>query len=587
MRLIQCHVENFGILHDWDYTFQEGMNCILEENGWGKTTFAAFLKAMFYGLDFHARRKLAENERRRYMPWQGGAYGGSLDIQTGEKAYRIERFFGAKAREDTFVLYDKDTGLVSRDYSQAIGEELLGMDREAFSSSLYSVQKQMEAAMNDSLSARLTGEEQLPEMGKTDALFFSKSQDIEHFEAAMRLLGDQIRVYQKTGNRGKLVRLENELWTEKAELEKLVQRRDAPVLDDAEQKELERLEQYFGSREPDSAEIENVRHLYETWRETSGEIRTLKEQKQQAQSKERKQQPNFILAGSGFVLGIIGAAAAGLMDLLLGIGMLFGGILLMAAGLLWKRNSKTHGVREAEKETQAIEKKLAESRNKRQKAEQAMKQFFSPYDPEFTPETCMDAITKLCENKYRLQMLRAAKEKQEQKMEEQRILQREEQEALEASIGRKTEELEKARETVRILQMTSTYLEEARKQLAAGYQERMNRCFQNYLDRLGNHKAEDTSLDIQLNIKVEEGGSRKEKDYYSTGCQDRMNLGVRLALADALFPGEKPFLILDDPFANLDAEGIRQGKQLLREMAKEYQILYMTCHEVREIKPSV
>lgn len=583
MRLIQCHVENFGILHDWDYTFQEGMNCILEENGWGKTTFAAFLKAMFYGLDFHARRKLAENERKRYMPWQGGVYGGSLDIQAGEKAYRIERFFGSKAREDTFVLYDKDTGLVSRDYSQAIGEELLGMDREAFSSSLYSVQKQMEAAMNDSLSARLTGNGDLAEMRETDALFFSKNQDMEHFETAMKLLGDQIRVYQKTGNRGKLVQLENELWTERAELEKLMQKRDAPVLDDAEQKEMERLEQYFGSREPDSSEIENVRQLYETWREASGEIRNLKEQKQQVQLKEIKPQPNFILIASGFLLGIIGTVAAGLVNLFLGIGILFAGILSMAAGMLWKHDSKTHSVQATEKEVQAVEKKLAETQRKRQRAEQAIKQFFLPYDPEFTPDACMDAIAKLCENKYRLQMLRAAKEKQEQKMEEQRILQREEQEALEASIGRKTEELEKARETVRILQMTSTYLEAARKQLASGYQERMNRCFQNYLDRLGNHKAEDTSLDIQLNIKVEERGCRKEKDYYSTGWQDRMNLGVRLALADALFPGEKPFLILDDPFANLDAEGIRQGKQLLQEMAKEYQILYMTCHEVRAI----
>lgn len=587
MRLIQCHVENFGILHDWDYTFQEGMNCILEENGWGKTTFAAFLKAMFYGLDFHARRKLAENERKRYMPWQGGTYGGSLDIQAGEKTYRIERFFGAKAREDTFVLYDKDTGLVSRDYSQAIGEELLGMDREAFSSSLYSVQKQMEAAMNDSLSARLTGNGNPAEMRETDALFFSKNQDMEHFETAMKLLGDQIRVYQKTGNRGKLVQLENELWTEKAELEKLVQKRDAPVLDEAEQKEMERLEQYFSVWEPDSKEIENVRQLYETWRETSGEIRNLKEQKQQVQLKEIKQQPNLILIAGGFLLGIIGTAAASLVNLFLGIGILSVGILSMAAGMLWKHNFRTHSVQAAEKEVQAVEKKLAETQRKRQKAEQAMKQFFRPYDPEFTPDACMDAIAKLCENKYRLQVLRAAKEKQEQKMEEQRMLQREEQESLEASIGRKTEELEKARETVRILQMTSTYLEAARKQLAAGYQERMNRCFQNYLDRLGNRKAEHAALDIQLNVKMEEGGSRKEKDYYSTGWQDRMNLGIRLALADALFPGEKPFLILDDPFANLDAEGIRQGKQLLQEMAEEYQILYMTCHEVRAIKPSI
>ena len=51
MKLIRMHVDNFGCLHDFDYEFDEGVNVLLQDNGWGKTTMADFLKAMLYGFD--------------------------------------------------------------------------------------------------------------------------------------------------------------------------------------------------------------------------------------------------------------------------------------------------------------------------------------------------------------------------------------------------------------------------------------------------------------------------------------------------------------------------------------------------------
>ena len=50
MRLLRCHIENFGVLSGFDYEFPEGLAVICRENGFGKSTLAAFLKAMFYGL---------------------------------------------------------------------------------------------------------------------------------------------------------------------------------------------------------------------------------------------------------------------------------------------------------------------------------------------------------------------------------------------------------------------------------------------------------------------------------------------------------------------------------------------------------
>ena len=50
MKLLNCHIENFGVLSGFDFDFSEGLTVICKENGFGKSTFAAFIKAMFYGM---------------------------------------------------------------------------------------------------------------------------------------------------------------------------------------------------------------------------------------------------------------------------------------------------------------------------------------------------------------------------------------------------------------------------------------------------------------------------------------------------------------------------------------------------------
>ena len=36
MKLIKCHIENFGKLSDFTYDFTDGCNTVCEGNGWGK-----------------------------------------------------------------------------------------------------------------------------------------------------------------------------------------------------------------------------------------------------------------------------------------------------------------------------------------------------------------------------------------------------------------------------------------------------------------------------------------------------------------------------------------------------------------------
>ena len=51
MKLIACHIDNFGKLSQLDLEFGQGLNVIHEANAWGKSTLAAFLRVMFYGFD--------------------------------------------------------------------------------------------------------------------------------------------------------------------------------------------------------------------------------------------------------------------------------------------------------------------------------------------------------------------------------------------------------------------------------------------------------------------------------------------------------------------------------------------------------
>ena len=119
MRIVSCHIENFGVLSNKNFDFDNSLSLIEGENGFGKSTLTYFIKAMFYGLEGDGKRDDIQNERRRFMPWQGGAFGGSLTFTVGEKTYTVTRFFGTKAVEDTFELRDSQTNMVSKDFSES------------------------------------------------------------------------------------------------------------------------------------------------------------------------------------------------------------------------------------------------------------------------------------------------------------------------------------------------------------------------------------------------------------------------------------------------------------------------------------
>lgn len=157
MKLIDCYIENFGKLSDFKLSFSDGLNTVKKDNGYGKTTLSVFIKAMLYGLDDTKKMKLIENDRKHYMPWQGGRCGGSLTFMSGGKKYRIERTFMPKASDDTFTLYDTKTGKVSSDFSEKVGEELFGIDADGFERTVFLSEANLSGKNeNKTVSAKLS-----------------------------------------------------------------------------------------------------------------------------------------------------------------------------------------------------------------------------------------------------------------------------------------------------------------------------------------------------------------------------------------------------------------------------------------------
>ena len=119
-------------------------------------------------------------------------------------------------------------------------------------------------------------------------------------------------------------------------------------------------------------------------------------------------------------------------------------------------------------------------------------------------------------------------------------------------IGRLTEQRKEAESSCAVLDKTLELMETAKNNLSNQYVGGVERNFAAYMQELLGSDFGSTLVDHDLTIHVDEKGEAREIDYFSAGTIDSILLCMRLALVDALFKQEKPFILLDDPFVNLD-----------------------------------
>ena len=88
-------------------------------------------------------------------------------------------------------------------------------------------------------------------------------------------------------------------------------------------------------------------------------------------------------------------------------------------------------------------------------------------------------------------------------------------------------------------------------------------------------------LDANLNLQVRERGGLHDIRLLSEGYQDLVSLCRRMSMIEAMYKQEKPFLILDDPFVNLDDKKLQGAKEFLSQISTKYQVIYFTCQQSR------
>lgn len=617
MRLLHCHIENFGKLHDFDFDFREGLQILLRENGYGKSTFAAFLRVCFYGFSGERKQDITENERRRYMPWQGGRFGGELRFERAGRRYRLERMFGEKRSQDHFALYDLDSGLPSTDFSERIGEELFRIDAASFERTVFSGQLRVRSEMNADIHAKL---------GDVSETAF----DMRSFESAMlRIREEQNRLspLRKTGL----------IYKKRLEVEALLAELRRRENVEAEWKRIsEQLPALRQQRENHqrtaaaiqeelhtlSCERDRLFHALSDWQKEQQRRREIsereeaerlrrEEQEQESGERERSRHSGRLLWAlllRGFSLLFLVMAAVLLLyaslrrassqfllyntALLLLSAAGFGQLAALFLRRGWERRRKAAeeasdggtltGRRivvqqppsrfdESEEERQRGEELSAELRRFQESGEGRILELSQRLEEEMRAGEVIS------------EQLREAGEQAEELSAELRTLS-------EAALRtERTEELRALEKRYALLNLTQQYLQRAKERFAKKYRKPLEEGFRYYYrlllgttdGSLPSEEVQSFRLDANLEIRFRQEGRERGIACLSEGYRDLLFLCRRFAVIDSMYRAEKPFLILDDPFVNLDDDKMNGAMDFLQQCAGRYQILYLTCSESR------
>lgn len=698
MRLLECYIENFGRLKDFRYTFTDGLNIFNEQNGFGKTTLSVFIKAMFYGLEDTKKAKLEENDRKHYLPWQGGRFGGSLSFESAKGRFRIERIFSAKASEDEYKLYDLETGKESTLYSERVGEEIFGIDADGFERTVFLSERRLSVKNdNKSISAKLSD-------------LVGADGDVGEMDEALKLLEEKRKYYYKKGGSGRLGEIKSNIANADAKINALLRLRDVhkekeerlkalkikigeleKAKDTAAKKEafaayenqykamdsaklacersISEIKQRFGGTVPTDDEVRTAERASDEYSRLGEALQMPKRQEVFENTAEldtyiklASESKNQNNVNKTFHFWFIGAASSAVIGALLGAFVLqilytvsvfavpcliFGFLNLKALSSKEKeetallptldfinRRTETSVTRERllealvriKAENEAKEKlyenslrefKIKESEQARQKEildsfyakyaqdspslseireqvmrynmlvrelaekEKALVDFASKYgiDRESTQKNGdnlpsieeLDLQCRAARSEYTL-LLRECNEDAEEISSLDELYEKR---------AELSDELCAAEEYYNTVLLTKEHLTKAKDRLTARYLGGTRSAFDRYLAEIGNESGEGFTMNTSFELTKSEGAKSVTTDAYSLGTRDFYALAARLALVDALYENESPFIILDDPFVHLDDKKTAAALNLIEKLADKRQIIYFTCSSSR------
>lgn len=141
MKIEKLDIKGFGKLHNLIMGFSKGFNLVYGENEAGKTTVQWFIRGMLYSLKGGKNIRNANiPPLKRYSPWDGNFYGGSIVYSLDSGAsFTVERDF----KDNTVKVYDSlfndisDTFKKSRDRGPLFALNHLGINEACFERTVF------------------------------------------------------------------------------------------------------------------------------------------------------------------------------------------------------------------------------------------------------------------------------------------------------------------------------------------------------------------------------------------------------------------------------------------------------------------
>lgn len=200
----------FGKLRQQTLELKDGLNIIEAPNEAGKSTWAAFLRAMLYGIDTKERdKKGVIAEKNRYQPWEGGAMEGSAELNWQGRDITLRRASKGNSPLSQFqAVYTGTEEPVPGLTADSVGERLTGVGREVFERSAFVGQSAMAVTGSAELERRIS------------AIVSSGQEDVSFSETEQRLRSWKNR-RQSNQKNGLIPRLEEEKAQVTATLERL------------------------------------------------------------------------------------------------------------------------------------------------------------------------------------------------------------------------------------------------------------------------------------------------------------------------------------------------------------------------------
>lgn len=502
---------------------EDGLNCFVLPNEGGKSTWAAFLLAMFYGLEQKRASKGQPSSKERYMPWSGKPMEGLIELELQGRTLVLQRSSENGKPFGVFRAWDKQTGLtVDSLNGENCGKQLLGVEREVFRRTAFLTGTETAVTQDSDLSRRL---EQLAAAGRETDSFLKADGRLKAWQNHLR--------YNRSGEIPKTVEHLREL--ERAEKETAP---DTAHLPDEEVllRLLGRLELAEETPAQIPAALTDVpeEHMLPKARRDVGLHR--------------------------FLLSVCGVLCLAFLALGLALNPLWtiGAVWAAAGGLVlsfWKKLPHAYGVEQVREIIPAAERCRDGQKFLREQA------LVLETVTAFAPQTenlqeAKDAVVEALSLHHRAAAMQEKKPVPGEK------------EALQARLS----DLERREQAILLARKA---LAEANSILQRTYVPKLTSLAGEYLQVLTMGRYEDLVMNENMELSVHEtGGLLRPLAAVSSGTKDQTWLALRLAMTELLLPDGAP-IVLDDALLTFDKMREKAALELLANL--ERQVLCFSC----------